>query len=70
MLSHFIAESSLSAPIADIQMPGKLDGIELTDRVPPNDFGLPVLVVTGSSDAAKRTANPWVRLRYAAPPNR
>lgn len=70
MLSHFNVEPHPSAAIADFQMPKKLGGIDLTHRVPQNDFGLPVFLFTGSSDAAKRAEKPWVRLRYAAPLNR
>ncbi|MDH3315835.1 MAG: PAS domain S-box protein [Gammaproteobacteria bacterium] len=53
-LSQIDSNPDLSALITDIQMPGELDGIGLAQRVRNSYPGLPILLITGSSDAAKR----------------
>ncbi|HSS63639.1 MAG TPA: PAS domain S-box protein, partial [Gammaproteobacteria bacterium] len=55
-LSHISANPGLSALITDIQMPGELDGIDLARRVREIFNGLPILLITGSGEAAKRAA--------------
>ncbi len=56
-LSHIDANPRISALITDIQMPGDMDGIDLARRVRDRCPGLPILIITGSSDAAKRAAS-------------
>ncbi len=56
-LSHVNANPNLTALITDIQMPGEIDGIDLARRVRSIRSELPILLITGSSDAAKRAAS-------------
>ncbi len=55
-LSQINANPGLSALITDIQMPGALDGIGLARRVRRIRSGLPILLITGSGEAARRAA--------------
>ncbi len=55
-LLHIRANPGLCALITDIQMPGGLDGIDLARRVRETFARLPILLITGSSEAAKRAA--------------